>query len=147
MTQKNVADAIGVGQSTYKNYECGFREPNGDTIVQLANLFGVTTDYLLGRTEPASQTKPLDIIAQQTNMEAAEKAALEKWLSLNKSHRESVLQIMRDIIKAAEDAGQERQTEIIIKKASRNGAAPSTEIITQAEADEIRSRPDADPDL
>lgn len=50
-TQKEIADSLGVGQSTYKNYECGLREPNGDTIVALANLFGVTTDYLLGRSD------------------------------------------------------------------------------------------------
>ena len=50
-TQKEIADSLGVGQSTYKNYECGLREPNGDTIVALADLFGVTTDYLLGRSD------------------------------------------------------------------------------------------------
>lgn len=55
-TQKEVADSLGVGQSTYKNYECGLREPNGDTVVALANLFGVTTDYLLGRPD----AKPLE---------------------------------------------------------------------------------------
>ena len=50
-TQKEIADSLGVGQSTYKNYECGLREPKGDTIVALANLLGVTTDYLLGRSD------------------------------------------------------------------------------------------------
>ena len=49
LTQQQAADAIGVVQSAYKNYEQGNREPKGDILVKLADLFGVTTDYLLGR--------------------------------------------------------------------------------------------------
>lgn len=62
MTQKEVADALGVGQSTYKNYECGFREPNNETTVTLANLFNVTTDYLLGREPKQPEPNPFENI-------------------------------------------------------------------------------------
>ena len=48
-TQKEVAEGIGIGQGTYKNYETGAREPNGETLVAIANYFDVSTDYLLGR--------------------------------------------------------------------------------------------------
>ena len=55
LTQQEVANAIGVVQSAYKNYEQGNREPKGDTVVMLANLFHVTTDYLLGRNTDKSE--------------------------------------------------------------------------------------------
>ncbi|WP_367294358.1 helix-turn-helix domain-containing protein [Latilactobacillus sakei] len=35
---------------TYANYEYGTREPDMDTIVKLAQLYDVTTDYLLGKS-------------------------------------------------------------------------------------------------
>ena len=35
------------------NYENGKREPNLETVLRLADLFGVTTDWLLGREGPA----------------------------------------------------------------------------------------------
>ena len=62
MTQKEVADALGVGQSTYKNYECGFREPNNETTVTLANFYRVTTDYLLGREPAQPEPNPFENI-------------------------------------------------------------------------------------
>ena len=49
MTQKDVSTKLNISPNTYKNYEQGLREPNGDTIVALATLFDVSTDYLLGK--------------------------------------------------------------------------------------------------
>lgn len=49
--QLDVAKYIGVDRTTYSNYETGKRDPDTDTVVKLANLFDVTTDYLLGNTD------------------------------------------------------------------------------------------------
>nr|WP_274518913.1 helix-turn-helix domain-containing protein [Tumebacillus flagellatus] len=52
LKQKDIADAVGIGGlTTYNGYENDKREPNNEMLVKLANLFGVTTDYLLGRTD------------------------------------------------------------------------------------------------
>lgn len=37
--------------STYANWEYGLREPDHQNLIKLADLYGVSTDYLLGRTE------------------------------------------------------------------------------------------------
>ncbi|TES56156.1 XRE family transcriptional regulator [Halalkalibacterium halodurans] len=37
--------------STYANWEYGLRQPDNEMLVKIANLFDVTTDYLLGRTD------------------------------------------------------------------------------------------------
>ena len=49
-SQYTFADAFGVAQSTIGGWESGTREPNFTTMQRLADFFGVTTDYLLGRT-------------------------------------------------------------------------------------------------
>lgn len=49
MTSKKVADVIGVKYATYNHYETGRINPPPDKLAKLAELFGVTTDYLLGR--------------------------------------------------------------------------------------------------
>ncbi|PAD70024.1 hypothetical protein CHH83_05710, partial [Bacillus sp. 7586-K] len=36
--------------STYANWEYGIRQPDNEMLVKIAELYGVTTDYLLGRT-------------------------------------------------------------------------------------------------
>lgn len=49
MTQEDVCRRINLEQSTLANYESGRRMPKPETILALAELFGVSTDYLLGR--------------------------------------------------------------------------------------------------
>lgn len=51
MTQKQVADIIGLAISAVSSYESGSRYPSYDVLVQLSRIFHVTTDYLLGVTD------------------------------------------------------------------------------------------------
>lgn len=101
MTQKEVADVLGVGQSTYKNYECGIREPNGDTVVTLANLFNVTTDYLLGRETGEPET--LDKLVGEFNMSALEKEILDNYLSLPKDMRCDLMEFLQKSVRKVMD--------------------------------------------
>lgn len=99
MTMQQVGEAIGASKSTYKNYEYGTREPNGDTIVELANLFDVTTDYLLGR-EPAPNP-----FADLNLSEDDEKEVVDKYMSLPPEIRACML----DVLIQLGDAARHRQ--------------------------------------
>lgn len=48
LSQKDVAERIGVAKSTYSLYESGNREPNVQTIKRIADVLGVSADELLG---------------------------------------------------------------------------------------------------
>lgn len=48
LTQKQVADRIGLAISAVSFYESGSRYPTYDTLIKLARMFHVSTDYLLG---------------------------------------------------------------------------------------------------
>lgn len=48
MSQKEVAENIGVAKSTYSLYESGNREPNVQTIKKIADCLNVSADTLLG---------------------------------------------------------------------------------------------------
>lgn len=48
MSQKEVAEGIGVAKSTYSLYESGNREPNVPTIKKIADFLNVSADDLLG---------------------------------------------------------------------------------------------------
>ena len=52
MKQAEVAEAIGISITAYCNYEYGQRDPQTATLVALANLYQVSTDYLLGLDGP-----------------------------------------------------------------------------------------------
>ena len=45
MTQKDIAEMIGVSQSTYSTYENGINYLNAERLEKLANIYGVSVDY------------------------------------------------------------------------------------------------------
>ena len=51
MLQRQVAEAINCSQAVYSRYENGEREPSKEILAALADLYGVSVDYLLGREE------------------------------------------------------------------------------------------------
>lgn len=48
LTQKQLADRMGLTKSVISYYELQERYPSPDVLVKLSTIFGVTTDYLLG---------------------------------------------------------------------------------------------------
>ncbi len=50
-TQCQLAEKLHITQPSYIRYENGSSEPSIDTLIRLANLFDVTVDYLIGRTD------------------------------------------------------------------------------------------------
>ena len=50
-TQVQVADALGIAESHYQKYERGAGLPNAENLWKLADHFGVSIDYLVGRSE------------------------------------------------------------------------------------------------
>ena len=50
MTQVDVAKKLGVAQNTYSQYEIGISKPPHEILIAIADIFGVTTDELLGVT-------------------------------------------------------------------------------------------------
>lgn len=51
LKQKDFAEAVKIHKRNISRYELGLREPDFDTLIQIADFFNVSTDYLLGRTE------------------------------------------------------------------------------------------------
>ncbi|OUM95311.1 MAG: XRE family transcriptional regulator [Thermobacillus sp. ZCTH02-B1] len=59
MTQEQVAAYLNAAKSTVSQYENNVNEPDLKTLVKLADLFGVSVDYLFGR-EPAARADKTD---------------------------------------------------------------------------------------
>ena len=56
LTQEDVAAALGVSSVVYSRYETGKRQPSIDMLIQMADIFGVTVDFLLGRQDIEDST-------------------------------------------------------------------------------------------
>lgn len=64
--QKDIASFLNVAVSTYSYWENGTYEPDQTSLSKLADFFGVTTDYLLGRSSSATaiQDRPDSDLAE-----------------------------------------------------------------------------------
>ena len=61
LTQKGLADMLHLNSaSTITNWETGLRLPEIEMLFKLADCFGVTTDYLLGRTTDVRKVSKQD---------------------------------------------------------------------------------------
>ncbi len=51
MTQEELAKKFNTGKASISNYENNLRLPDANTISGYADFFGVSVDYILGRTD------------------------------------------------------------------------------------------------
>ncbi|NOJ73154.1 helix-turn-helix transcriptional regulator [Paenibacillus alvei] len=57
LTQEQLAVKVNITKAGISNYENGHSAPPHETLVALADFLGITTDYLLGRTDDPTPNK------------------------------------------------------------------------------------------
>ncbi len=79
MTQKELADKIGVTKSVISYYELQECSPSPEVLIKLSGIFHVTTDYLLG----IEQKHSIDV----SGLSSEEVAIIERLIELFESNR------------------------------------------------------------
>ncbi len=59
MSQREIAVLLGMKQPQYFRYEQGYRDLPTDILIRLAEIFDVSTDYILGLTNNPQKPKDL----------------------------------------------------------------------------------------
>ena len=57
LNMREAARGLNMPYTTYVNYEKGTREPNSETLIALAEFYGVSIDYLLCGSPAARQSR------------------------------------------------------------------------------------------
>lgn len=99
LTGKQVAEGIGIAYPVYQTYESGARNAGLPVVEKLADFYGVTTDYLLGR-EPAPD--PFGELRIDPN---DEKAVLDRYMSFPPQTRAVLLDALRQLAGELEREG------------------------------------------
>lgn len=86
VSQKALADAIGVSQQSINKYENHNIEPDIATLIRLADYFNTSIDYLVGHTEVAHKIEPVCFC----ELNGQENTMLRGYRTLNRRQRESV---------------------------------------------------------
>ena len=64
LTQKQAAQALNISQARLSHYELGAREPDIAIMAEMAKLYGVSIDYLLGTTVAKHRTAKIRIFGE-----------------------------------------------------------------------------------
>lgn len=99
LTQQECADLFDVKLRAWQTYEQGVSEPKFEVLCKIADVFGVTTDYLLGR-EPAP-----DPFADRNLNKESEEDVINKYMSLPPNIRACLM----DVLLQLADAAKQRQ--------------------------------------
>lgn len=82
LRQADVARETCIDQKTLSNYETGRTNPDSYAIVQMADFFGVTADYLLGLSD--YNLKDVDALLTEVKETQAKLQMIEKILIAEK---------------------------------------------------------------
>ena len=96
MSQEKLGQIVGVGRSTVAMWESGKSEPDNDTLIKLAEIFDVSTDYLLGRTDQKEMPAP----TEEDGQSDAEKALLEMFRLVPDKDRGMVTQMIEAALRS-----------------------------------------------
>lgn len=94
LSQRELARIIHVSVGTISNYETGVHFPDVEKLINLADFFGVTTDYLLGRCE---STASPDVFSEQLTADRTVGDFIRIFRSLPAPNKEALALIMRDM--------------------------------------------------
>lgn len=99
ITQQQLADGVGISKGGLSYYENSGRTPDISILERFADYFGVTTDYLLGRTNAQTQKVKLQAVCNYTGL--SDKAV--NLLSDLKENSPAQLRVINFLLEQAED--------------------------------------------
>lgn len=80
LTQEELAKKLGISRAALSHYEKNRREPDYETLTKIADLFLVTIDYLLGRTNDPSMKLDDDVKQFVDRLELSDDEIMEKFM-------------------------------------------------------------------
>lgn len=114
-TQGYVADIIGVARSTYTAYENGTKQPPLETVNNIAEVFNVSTDYLLGRIDDPSPSDKLNNLPPL--LQDIDPELVTKFLEVAKNPLEELF--FGDILSASKEEREELIREFLLMRKER----------------------------
>ena len=90
ISQKALADAIGVSQQSVNKYENHNIEPDIETLIRIADFFETSVDYLIGHTSVRRKIEEVNIF----ELNDRESKVMEQYRSLTSKQKACVNVVM-----------------------------------------------------
>lgn len=111
LTQEDISQQLNLTRSAISLWESNKRKPDADTLVQLADFYDVSVDYLLCRENSCQTIYPDSAYALTTK----EKNLLSTFKQLNKDNQDIVIGKTKDLLRE-QIHDQQQKEQIPLKK-------------------------------
>lgn len=149
-TMQEFCAVADISFSTYQNYESGKRVPTAEMLVKLADFYGVTTDYLLGRPDAKPPEDPIKLAAQEFHLDSAQRGILAAYLYMDPDDRKQFIAYIKQIVDGVdkEDKSELKMSRVYEAARSTNpNNAPHFAEYPEEELKKLDDDPDTDFDL
>lgn len=96
ITQKELAEQLSVDKRQISKLETQYNEPNIDMLIKLADYFGCSVDYLLGR----EREDGIIVVNGQQQESIIPKELENIYIKLDSMHRNILIGIARNVLEA-----------------------------------------------
>ena len=113
MTQKDCADRLGVTLRAWQTYEQGVSEPKNELLCKIADMFDVSIDYLLGRTDVKAVNTLAEDEPTEEEIKELEAQISEAYEKMSIETRRACVQVLMQIVGSVfwEDTEDEAEEE------------------------------------
>lgn len=150
LTVKEVVDGTGIPMRTYQNYEYMEREIGAGALQKLADFYGVTTDYLLGRPDAKPPEDPIKLAAQEFHLDSAQRGILAAYLYMDPDDRKQLIAYIKQIVDGVDKEDKSELKMSRVYEAARStdpNNAPHFAEYPEEELKKLDDDPDTDFDL
>ena len=139
LTIQAVASGIGIAVRTYQNYEYGVREISVEALYKLADFYGVSTDYLLGREETPDA---IEMLVKEFGLSKMEELFIRVYFMSEKivAEKEKLAKEQTSTTPASAPPPEEKT--FTFRRVARKDGEPTNITLTQKELDDIMNQPD-----
>lgn len=97
-TQGEMSEILGLKRNAYQCYESGVSEPTCKSLRILADFYGVSTDYILGRTSIREMNTQDKWLPTPEEVEAVEQKIIDIYTQLSPKLRRAGIGMLMDIV-------------------------------------------------
>lgn len=88
ISKNKLLSDLNLSKNSFVNWTERGTIPNGDTILKIADYFGVSTDYLLGKTDTPTQEQQDEFSVLLNDCSPDERERVKQYIKFIKSQRE-----------------------------------------------------------
>lgn len=104
LKQIEASKLLGISNGTLSGYEREYRDPDTDTLHKMADLYGVSVDWLLGK--PAHSSRPSRNDFHPEEMSEQDALMFNNWKQMTEEEKKEALNVIQYVLSKKKNSSE-----------------------------------------